>query len=733
MKRLVLLSAFLTIFLLGHSQFCPFLGPDQYLPCGVNSTTLTADLSQCGAGSNPNQTTNYNVTQITYAPQVNTGNQLFMGDDTQQGPFNIGFNFCFYGNTYTQFWVGSNGWISFSPGQPTTFTSTPIPSVAFNVPKNCIMGPWQDWHPGLGGQIRYQTSGVAPCRKLTVSWIGVPMFSCTGNQGTFHIVIYESSNIIENYIQNKPACVQWAGGTAVQGIHNLPGNSAVAVPGRNSTAWTTQNNAWQWNPSGPPVVPVLTWYQVGNPASIGTGPTINVTPPPGGANYTCHFVYPTCNAGWASCNVGGGNGPDTVLVVPGPPNLSPPAVLITDPLCDSSCDGEILVTPSGGTAPFTIVWNTLSGFNPIGLCAGTYTYILTDANGCDYSGFATLFSPPPVTISAIIGVDTVCYGSTNEIYQVQPQPGINYVWSTPGLITSGQGTNLITVDWSLAPPGAISPAAQAYAINANGCVSPTVTFDIELFQILPSIDPIGPFCSNDPCVPLSAQPLGGSFTISGVNTQQFCPLFNTSNDTVVYTYTQSGCAFTDTSYAVVNPQPEILDITPPNFFAEICQGDSVSATFLATSTLPGTYTWNGSIQGGDSQEFTWNSFGTFITQVYVTTPEGCVSSAVSVLATIEECPNLVYYIPNSFTPDGNEYNNTWRPIFTKGIDTENFSLYIYNRWGQVIWESHNIYQGWDGTYNNSICPIGVYVYTIDYGSIDSGSRQSVTGHITLLR
>jgi hypothetical protein len=35
------------------------------------------------------------------------------------------------------------------------------------VPKNCIMGPWQDWHPGVGGQIRYQTTGVAPCRKLT--------------------------------------------------------------------------------------------------------------------------------------------------------------------------------------------------------------------------------------------------------------------------------------------------------------------------------------------------------------------------------------------------------------------------------------------------------------------------------------------------------------------------------------------------------------------------------------
>jgi hypothetical protein len=59
-----------------------------------------------------------------------------MGDDTQQGPFQIGFNFCYFGQTYSQFWVGSNGWVSFSPGQPTTFTSTPIPNAGFNIPKN---------------------------------------------------------------------------------------------------------------------------------------------------------------------------------------------------------------------------------------------------------------------------------------------------------------------------------------------------------------------------------------------------------------------------------------------------------------------------------------------------------------------------------------------------------------------------------------------------------------------
>ncbi len=177
MKRLIIIFAFLHGFV--YSQLCPFLGPDQFLPCGISSTTLTADFSQCAPGSNPNLTTNYGVANIPYTAQNNTGTQLFMSDDSQQGPFNIGFTFCFFGQTYTQFWVGSNGWISFSAGQPTTFTSATIPSGIATIPKNCIMGPWQDWHPGVGGQIRYQIQGTAPCRKLIVSWINMPMFSCT--------------------------------------------------------------------------------------------------------------------------------------------------------------------------------------------------------------------------------------------------------------------------------------------------------------------------------------------------------------------------------------------------------------------------------------------------------------------------------------------------------------------------------------------------------------------------
>lgn len=566
MKKLLL---FLLLANIGYSQYCPALGPDQILPCGVGSTTLTANLSQCGTGTNPNQTTNYTVGSIPYVPLLNTGTQLFMTDDSQQGPFNIGFNFCFFGQTYTQFWVGSNGWISFSPGQPTTFTSAAIPTAAFNVPKNCIMGPWQDWHPGIGGQIRYQTTGVAPCRKLTISWTNMPMFSCTSNQGTFHIVIYESTNYIENYIQNKPSCLQWQGGTATEGIHNAAGTVGITVPGRNSTAWTATNDAWRWTPSGPVVNPILVWYQVGNPAPIGTGNSITVTPN-GPTQYTCHLSYPTCNAGWNVCNGNGtAIGPDTILVVPGPP------------------------IPSTGP---------------------------------------------------INGLDTICYLSSNEIYDVPLNPNYNYLWSTVGPLTSGQGTNQITVDFSSFPAGFI-PGAVQITPESNGCIGPTVSFDITIFNVVPVIDPIGPFCSYDEFVTLNAIPAGGTFNGNGIGGNNFYPGNAIGIDTIIYVYTQSGCSFDDTISTIVYPQPTLDSIIPYNPFYEICEGDSVVTLFNTISNLPGYNEWSfmGSTYQQDNISIAFTTTGMFPLSV-VHYSNGCVSPIQQTIITVATCPELLFYI-----------------------------------------------------------------------------------------
>ena len=731
-KYLFILISFVT-----YSQYCPYLGPDQILPCGVGSTTLTADFSQCGPGSNPNQTTNYGVTNIPYVAQTNTGTQLFMSDDSQQGPFNIGFTFCFFGQTYNQFWVGSNGWISFSPAQPTTFTSATIPSGAGTVPKNCVMGPWQDWHPGLGGQIRYQVQGTAPCRKLVVSWVGVPMFSCTNLQGTFHTVIYETTNVIENYIQSKPNCLAWAGGTAVQGLHNTTGTVAITVPSRNSTQWTANNDAYRYTPSGPTVLPVPTWYIVGNPNPIGVGTSITVTPPVQGENYTCHLVYPSCNAGWSVCNTSSGPGPDTVFVQPGPPNLPQPTITFIDPTCYNYCDGSINVIPNGTNGTTTISWNTSqTSFNPNNLCAGNYSFLVTDGLGCTVTGNATLTNPTQIIMTPISGPDTVCYLSSSESYDV-PSMGVgyNYVWSTTPQISSGQGTDNITTDWSLEPSGLYQDSISVYSISPNGCNSDTSYFTSFILNINPTIDPIGPFCDYDGCVDLVGTPLNGTFLVNGVQTDEFCPQQGVvTNNDVTYTYTQSNCPFDTTINVIVNPQPIITSVTPSYEFSQLCDGDSIFRIYTAYSSLSGLFDWvvEGDTIQDNSLPYVWNNVG-FYTISVSQTVNGCVSNEEQATIAIQECPQELIYIPNTFTPDGDAFNNIWLPVFTDGFDVYDYNLLVFNRWGETIFESHNHTVGWDGTYGNKMCLDGIYVWRIMYGSEYDDSRKMITGHLTIMR
>ena len=737
---------FILITFYSYSQYCPSLGPNQILPCGVGSTTLTADLSQCGpGGTNPNQTTNYGVTNIPFVNQTNSGTSLFMTDDSQQGPFQIGFNFCFFGTTYTQFYVGSNGWISFSPGQPTTFTSQLIPTGNVLVPKNCIMGPWQDWHPGLGGQIKYQVQGTAPCRKLVVSWTNMPMFSCSSNLGTFHIVIYESTNYIENHIQNKPACLQWQGGTATQGLHNSLGTIGIATPGRNSTAWTTQNDAYRWTPSGPVVTPTLTWYQVGNPNPIGTGPTITVTPPAVGANYTCRFVYPTCNAGWSTCNVGIGNlGPDTVFVQPGPPNLPPPIINFINPTCDNSCDGIINVVTVGGSGVSTISWNGPQppSFTLNSMCEGNYGFTIIDANGCNVSGSIVLTDPAPVIIDPIVGNNILCYNSTTNPFTVSsPTPNLNYVWSTTnGNITSGQGTQQINLDVTGIPGGNYPNMVSVYGQNVLGCISQVENFTVDVLNILPVIEPIGPYCEYDVCVNVTTTPVGGTLFGNNIWGNQYCPDNGFIGlDNITYVYNQSGCIFDTTINVQVYPRPLITPVVDGRNgvsyeYHEICEGDSIVDMYEAISPNGGYNEWYvfGDTLQGPTINITWDQDGIFTFDV-VRWDNGCVSLPSTFNVTLELCPQDLIYIPNTFTPDGNEHNQTFAPVFTSGFDPYDFNMKIFNRWGEIVWETNDCKSTWDGTYNNSKCPDGPYIWVVRFGMVKTDGKKEFSGNLTIIK
>jgi len=109
---------------------------------------------------------------------------------------------------------------------------------------------------------------------------------------------------------------------------------------------------------------------------------------------------------------------------------------------------------------------------------------------------------------------------------------------------------------------------------------------------------------------------------------------------------------------------------------------------------------------------------------------GCVDS-FSVVINVQE--ELLFYVPNAFTPDGDEYNQNFVPVFESGFDVHDYHLTIFNRWGEVIFESYDHNVGWDGTYGGEIVQQGVYTYKIEFGLEYTDARRIVTGHFSLIK
>lgn len=195
------------------------------------------------------KTLNYEVSTIAFNEYSLVQPYSFpMSDDDVIGPFAIGFDFKFFGTTYSQFYVGSNGWISFSGGQTISYAPKPIPSND-NTPVNSIMGPWEDWDPSVGGVIGFETIGQAPNRQLVVDFDVLGHYNCGVDPsvlGDFQIVLNENDFSIENHLKSKSACDTIK---AVQGIQNSDGSRAVVVNGRNGTNWQAYYQSVRYSPS----------------------------------------------------------------------------------------------------------------------------------------------------------------------------------------------------------------------------------------------------------------------------------------------------------------------------------------------------------------------------------------------------------------------------------------------------------------------------------------------------
>jgi len=107
--------------------------------------------------------------------------------------------------------------------------------------------------------------------------------------------------------------------------------------------------------------------------------------------------------------------------------------------------------------------------------------------------------------------------------------------------------------------------------------------------------------------------------------------------------------------------------------------------------------------------------------------QGCDNSDTILI--VLDCPSDLWF-PNCFTPNADAINDKFKPVYENIFQ---YQLYVFNRWGQLIYDSNNIEEGWDGTIKGRKCPNGVYFFIAEYREEMSGTNKSVSGSITLLR
>jgi gliding motility-associated-like protein len=123
---------------------------------------------------------------------------------------------------------------------------------------------------------------------------------------------------------------------------------------------------------------------------------------------------------------------------------------------------------------------------------------------------------------------------------------------------------------------------------------------------------------------------------------------------------------------------------------------------------------------------TYNEPGTYLVTLIAIDEKGCTDTIIKPINIEDE---WFLYVPNSFTPDDDRFNNTFE---ASTIGVQSLKIDIFNRWGEVVYQSNESNFIWNGTYNNSTAPDGTYTYSIEFIT-DSGRNKTQLGHVNLLR
>lgn len=190
----------------------------------------------------------------------------------------------------------------------------------------------------------------------------------------------------------------------------------------------------------------------------------------------------------------------------------------------------------------------------------------------------------------------------------------------------------------------------------------------------------------------------------------------------------NGC-ISDTTYVdymIEYPKPDALFAVDPERTDIIFPKFTI--TDLATPNVTNWfYEWgDGATASTPNPVHEYADTGYYDITQYVTTQYGC---ADTVEITVKVDPEFRFYIPSAFTPDEDGINETF---YGSGIGIKNYQMRIYDRWGELLFESNDADFHWDGTYKNKQVQKGVYIYQFDLLDV-KGEPHKYRGHVTLTR
>jgi gliding motility-associated-like protein len=649
--------------------------------------------------------------------------------------------------TYTLSTTGANGCIDTEIINITQNITPPVAGISSSVASNTLNCNTPSITLTASGGVSYSWANgstiLGTSNTINVTSAGTYTLTATGANGctdTENITTTSQGNIIPTFNPIAPIC---AGGS-----FTLPTNSLNAVLGSwspapnffSTTTYTfTPNAGLCANPITLTVVvnpyPVINAINdticAGQTGTISTQVTV-----PGGA-YT--WTGTTNTAASLSLALNFSNSYQVIYTVAGCADTAfasievkpVPQVTVQN---STICVGQVgSVSASANLPNGTWQWSNGStassqALSPVATTNYNVVYTLNGCNSLPATATITVLPVPSITVNS----PTICLGDPALLIATANPAGGNFYWGP----TASAGNNQITVTPT---QDTIIPIYNVL----NGCFSDTIFSQITVNPL-----PISNISAsiNQGCVPISVVFTPDITTYDTYSWESNNQNIGTTNAlafdfisagtyNITLTTTLNGCTSTATltNPIIVDAYPIAAFEPSSDMFTEPGQGLS----FWNNSSGAQTYLWDFG-DGSTSTDFAPfhlfnNAENEEITVTLIAASNlGCTDTTEFL---IEFDPGLVYYIPNSFTPDGDQYNQVFLPVFTYGIDPSNYSFEIYNRWGELIFESKNPAIGWDGTFgpDGIQCQNGSYIYKITIKVPSRDERKVFEGHVNLIR